>query len=77
MELKPIDDFASYYKERCEIEIGRKLAREKKIEDKKRLKEMPEMPEWVGNLLGGVLCISIVMTIIYFLIRFIRWAWMR
>jgi len=39
LELKPIDDFASYYKERCEIEIGRKLAREKKIEDKKRLKE--------------------------------------
>ena len=31
LELKPIDDFASYYKERSEIEIGRKLAREKKI----------------------------------------------
>ena len=40
LESKPIDDFASYYKERCEIEIGRKLAREKKIEDKKRLKEL-------------------------------------
>ena len=40
LELKSIDDFASYYKERCEIEIGRKLAREKKIEDKKRLKEL-------------------------------------
>jgi len=32
---KPIDDFASFYKERCEIMIARQLAREKKVEDKK------------------------------------------
>ena len=39
LEIKPIDDFASFYKERCEILIGRKLAREKKIENRETLKE--------------------------------------
>jgi tetratricopeptide (TPR) repeat protein len=40
LELKPVDDFASFYRERSEIAISRKLAREKKIEDKKKLKEL-------------------------------------
>ncbi|MFH0940884.1 MAG: hypothetical protein V1840_03410 [Candidatus Omnitrophota bacterium] len=35
LSAKPIDDFASFYKERCEIMIARQLAREKKVEDKK------------------------------------------
>ncbi|HQP91137.1 MAG TPA: hypothetical protein PLU24_00485 [Candidatus Omnitrophota bacterium] len=36
LQLKPIDDYASYYKERSEIMISKKMAREKKLEDKKR-----------------------------------------
>lgn len=39
LSIKPIDDFASFYKERCEIFQGRKLAKVKKIEDKEKLKE--------------------------------------
>lgn len=39
LKIKPVDDFASFYRERCEIFISRKLAREKKIEDRKKLKE--------------------------------------
>ena len=39
LELKPIDELASYYKENCEILIARKLARERKIEQKKILQE--------------------------------------
>jgi outer membrane protein assembly factor BamD (BamD/ComL family) len=35
LAAKPIDDFASFYKERCEIMIARQLARDKKTEDKK------------------------------------------
>lgn len=35
LSAKPIDDFASFYKERCEIMIARQLARERKVEDKK------------------------------------------
>lgn len=38
LQIKPIDDFASYYKEKSEIMISRKLKREKKIEDKQKLK---------------------------------------
>ena len=36
---KPIDDFASFYKERCEIMIAKQFASEKKIEDKKNVKQ--------------------------------------
>jgi len=36
LELKPVDDFASYYKERCEIIMASRLAKEKKIEAKKK-----------------------------------------
>jgi len=36
LKIKPIDDYASYYKERCEILISHQLEREKKLEDKKR-----------------------------------------
>jgi len=36
---KPIDDFASFYKERCEIMIAKQLAREKKVEHKKTGKD--------------------------------------
>jgi len=32
LSMKPIDDFASYYRERCEILLARKIAREKKRE---------------------------------------------
>ncbi len=39
LAIKPIDDFASFYKERSEIMISRKLGREKKIENKKRIQE--------------------------------------
>ncbi len=39
LKKKPVDDFASYYKERCEILIARKLAKEKKIEEKNKAKE--------------------------------------
>jgi hypothetical protein len=39
LETKPVDDFASYYRERCEIFISRKLAREKKSEVKIQEKE--------------------------------------
>jgi hypothetical protein len=39
LEKKPVDDFASFYKERCEILISRQLAREKKIEEKNNAKE--------------------------------------
>ncbi|MFH0876948.1 MAG: hypothetical protein V1863_01815 [Candidatus Omnitrophota bacterium] len=39
LTLKPVDDFASFYKERCEIFISRKLAKEKKIQEKEQLKE--------------------------------------
>jgi|GEM_PF-827336 len=39
LSMKAIDDFASFYKERCEILLGRKLAKAKKIEDKEKLKE--------------------------------------
>ncbi len=39
LEIKPIDDFASFYKERCEIFISRALAKEKKAEEQKQLKE--------------------------------------
>ncbi len=39
LSVKPIDDFASFYKERCEIMIARQLAREKKVEDKETGKE--------------------------------------
>ncbi len=36
LSLKPIDDFASYYRERSEILLSRKIAREKKLEERKR-----------------------------------------
>jgi outer membrane protein assembly factor BamD (BamD/ComL family) len=39
LSIKSIDDFASFYKERCEILLGRKLSKAKKIEDRDRLKE--------------------------------------
>ncbi|MFH1691643.1 MAG: hypothetical protein ABIC68_03615 [Candidatus Omnitrophota bacterium] len=39
LKLKPIDDFASFYRERCEIFIARKLAKEKSVEQKRLLKE--------------------------------------
>lgn len=39
LQLKPIDDFASFYRERCEIFIARQEAKDKKIEQKKLLKE--------------------------------------
>lgn len=39
LTLKPIDDFASYYKERSEMLLGRQLAKEKKLEDRRRQKE--------------------------------------
>lgn len=39
LKLKPIDDFASFYRERCEIFIARKLAKEKSIEQKRLAKE--------------------------------------
>ena len=42
LELKPVDEWASFYKERCEIFVARKLAREKKMEEKKQLKEKRE-----------------------------------
>ncbi|HAJ57272.1 MAG TPA: hypothetical protein DCL35_05825 [Candidatus Omnitrophica bacterium] len=43
LEKKPVDDFASFYKERSEIIISRRLAREKKIEENKRAKERRKM----------------------------------
>lgn len=42
LEKKPVDDFASFYKERCEILISRQLARDRKIEEKKRAREQRE-----------------------------------
>lgn len=42
LTLKPVDDFASFYKERCEIFIARKLAKEKKTQEKERLKKQRE-----------------------------------
>lgn len=39
LEEKRVDDFASFYKERCEILISRELAREKKKEAKLKAKE--------------------------------------
>lgn len=39
LQLKPIDDFASFYREQCEIFIARQEAKDKKIEQKKLLKE--------------------------------------
>jgi len=43
LSLKPIDDFASYYRERCEILLARKIAREKKLEERqRRLEEKKE-----------------------------------
>ncbi|MFA5039088.1 MAG: hypothetical protein WC732_05345 [Candidatus Omnitrophota bacterium] len=39
LELKPIDDFASFYKERSEILLSKKLAREKSLLRKQQLKE--------------------------------------
>lgn len=39
LEIKPIDEYASFYKERSEIFLSRKLAREKKIQNKQALKE--------------------------------------
>lgn len=38
LQVKPIDDFASYYKEKSEIMISRQLKRDKKIQDKEKLK---------------------------------------
>jgi len=46
LALKPIDDFASYYRERCEMFISKRLAREKKIEERReRLEEKKELQE--------------------------------
>jgi hypothetical protein len=39
LQIKPIDDFASYYREESEIMISRQLKREKKAQDKERLRE--------------------------------------
>lgn len=39
LEIKPVDDYASFYKERCEIFIARDLAKQRKIEEKERLKQ--------------------------------------
>jgi len=39
LSLKPIDDFASYYREKSEMMLSRKLAREKKIKEQRRLRE--------------------------------------
>ena len=39
LSAKPIDDFASFYKERCEIMIARQLSRERKVENKNTGKE--------------------------------------
>lgn len=39
LEIKAVDDFASYYREQCEIYIARKLAREKKVVQKALKKE--------------------------------------
>jgi len=38
LQIKPIDDYASYYREECEIKISQQLKREKKIQDKEKLK---------------------------------------
>lgn len=42
LAIKPIDDFASFHKESCEIYISKKLARQKKIDDRERLKAQNE-----------------------------------
>jgi len=39
LSIKPIDDFASYYRERSEILLSRKIAREKKQEARRRRPE--------------------------------------
>lgn len=39
LKIKPVDDFASFYKEKCEIILSKKLAREKKIQEKQRIRE--------------------------------------
>lgn len=39
LEIKRVDDFASYYRERCEIYIARQLAHEKKAAARTRAKE--------------------------------------
>lgn len=39
LELKPIDDVASEYKEKCEAAIGKGLTHDRKIEEKKKQKE--------------------------------------
>jgi len=39
LQIKPIDDFASYYREESEIMISRQLKREKKAQDKEKAKE--------------------------------------
>lgn len=39
LEIKPVDDYASFYKERCEIFIARNLAKQRKIEGKEKAKQ--------------------------------------
>lgn len=39
LEIRPIDDYASFYKEKSEIILSKKVARERKIEQKQKLKE--------------------------------------
>ncbi len=39
LDLKPIDDFASFYKEKCEDRLARQIARDRKIADRQAQKE--------------------------------------
>jgi len=39
LEIKPVDDYASFYKERCEIFIARDLAKQRKSEERERSKK--------------------------------------
>lgn len=40
-------------------------------------KEPKEIPGWVFDLFGYIFRIVVIVGILYVLVRFIKWAWMR